>query len=205
MRLAPAARREQCTDLIHPSIQNMRPDLHTEVRALEGDAYLLCLDGVLWPGWAGNLASALAARGVSVQRGLARAARGGIWTARFEVLRLPGAPELAALDLEALAREDAHEGFATPLRIDRFAVVPALEHGGSLHLSVGAADAVGFLAALLRRLAYLSLFPVEMRLETQGDRVADELWLRAGGSRRPSRAKREVLSRALGMLVDSYG
>jgi hypothetical protein len=41
-----------------------------------------------------------------------------------------------------------------------------------------------------------------MRLETQGDRVADELWLRAGGSRRPSPAKREVLSRALGMIVD---
>jgi len=101
-----------------------------------------------------------------------------------------------------LARLKAREGFSTPLRVGRFALQSALEHAGSLRLSVEARDRIGFLAALLRRLAYFSLFPVEMRLDTESDRIADELWLRAGGDRTPSTTTREALARALGALVE---
>jgi hypothetical protein len=162
----------------------------------------IALEGVLWPGWAGNLASGLAAQRVSIVRGHALGGGAGLWSARFDVRCLPGAPDLAALDLVALARQEAREGFSTPLRLARFALHPALEHGGSLRLSVAARDRVGFLAALLRRLAYFSLFPVEMRLDTRGASVADELWLRAGGDRPPSTTTREALARALGALVE---
>jgi hypothetical protein len=173
-----------------------------EVERLGGDLCRLSLEGVLWPGWAGNLASGLAAQRMSILRGSALGGRAGLWTATFDVLRLPDAPDPASLDLLALARHDAREGFSTPLRIGRFALHPALEHDGSLQLVVSAQDRIGFLAALLRRLAYFSLFPVEMRLDTRGDRVTDELWLRAGGDRPPSTTTREALAHALGALLE---
>lgn len=109
---------------------------------------------------------------------------------------------MAGLDLLALARQEAREGFSTPLRLERFTLTPALEHDGSLRLALAARDRVGFLAALLRRLAYFSLFPVEMRLDTRGASVADELWLRAGGDRTPSTTTREALARALMALLE---
>lgn len=173
-----------------------------EVDRLGGDLYRVAFEGVLWPGWVGNLASGLAAQRVSILRGSALGGRAGLWTASFDVLRLPDAPDPASLDLLALARLEAREGFSTPLRIARFALQPALEHDGSLQLAVAARDGVGFLAALLRRLAYFSLFPVEMRLDTRGDRVSDELWLRAGGDRPPSTTTREALARALDALLE---
>lgn len=162
----------------------------------------IALEGVLSPGWAGNLASGLAAQQVNIVRGHALGGGAGVWSARFDVRRLPGAPDFAALDLVALARQEAGEGFSTPLRLERFSLHSALEHGSSLRLEVAARDRVGFLAALLRRLAYFSLFPVEMRLDTHGASVADELWLRAGGDRPPSTTTREALARALAALVE---
>lgn len=155
------------------------------------------MDGPLGPGWAGNLAAGLAAQRVSIERGQARAERGGIWTARFEVQRLPGAAPFASIDVAKLAATDAGEGFATPLRLLDFSVEWAPDRGGCLMLSVCAQDTVGFLAALLRRLSFFALFPVEMRLETRSGRVDDVLWMRSSGDRAPLARTREALRRAL--------
>jgi hypothetical protein len=167
------------------------------IRALGSERYVFHIDGMLPPGWAGNLASGLAAQHVSIERGEARAERGGVWTARFEVQRLAGAAPFANLDLAKLAATDAGEGFATPLRLVDFSVDWAADRGGCLALTVSAHDTVGFLAALLRRLSYFALFPIEMRLETRGDRIDDALWLRGAGDRVPSARAREALRRAL--------
>jgi hypothetical protein len=53
------------------------------------------------------------------------------------------------------------------------------------------------LAALLRRLSYFALFPVEKRLETRDGRVEDVLFLRGAGDPAPSSRAREALRRAL--------
>jgi len=166
------------------------------VRALGAERFQFYLEGSLAPGWAGNLASGLAAQRVSIERGEARAER-GVWAARFEVRALAGAPPFASIDLAKLAATDAGEGFATPLRLVDFSIEWGAERGGCLVIGVSAHDTVGFLAALLRRLSYFSLFPVEMRLETRGDRVDDRLWLRGAGDRAPSARAHEALRRAL--------
>lgn len=179
-----------------------RSGVRVAVEGIEGGLHRIELAGVLAPGWAGNLASGLAAQRISIVRGSALGGGAGAWSARFDVRRLPGAPDPASLDVAEIARREAREGFSTPLRLARFAVEPSLAHRGSLRLVVEAADGVGFLAALLRRLAYFSLFPVEMRLDTTGERVRDELWLRAGGDRPPSTTVREALVHALGALLE---
>lgn len=167
------------------------------IRPLGAERFQFYLEGSLAPGWAGNLASGLAAQRFSIERGEARCERGGVWTARFEVQALPGAPPFASLDVARLAATDAGEGFATPLRLVDFSIDWGKQRGGCLVIGVSALDTVGFLAALLRRLSYFSLFPVEMLLETRGDRIDDRLWLRGAGDRAPSARAHEALRRAL--------
>ena len=167
------------------------------VRPLGAERFQFYIEGSLAPGWAGNLASGLAAHHISIERGEARAERGGVWTARFEVQRLAGAPRFEKLDLAELAATDAGEGFATPLRLIGFKLETAVDRGGCLMVGVSAYDTVGFLAALLRRLAYFSLFPIELRLETRDGRVDDRLWLRGAGDRAPSLRAQQALRRAL--------
>lgn len=172
-------------------------EVRASVAALGGERYELALEGRFAPGWAGNLAAGLAERSVSIECGDAHASRAGLWSARFDVRRLPGAPALESLDLAALAYTDAGRGFATPFQLDAYALAEVEAHDGSLLLTVSAPDGVGFLAGLLRRLAYFALFPVELRLETRDGRVDDELWLRGAGSRTPSARTHAALDRAL--------
>ena len=170
---------------------------NVRVRPLGAERYRFYLEGSLTPGWAGNLASGLATSQFSIERGEARAERGGIWAARFEVRRLAGAVPFESIDVAALAATDAGEGFATPLRLIGFTLEASVERGGCLVVGVSAHDSVGFLAALLRRLAFFSLFPIELRLETRTGRVDDQLWLRGAGDRTPSLRAQEALRRAL--------
>ncbi len=178
-----------------PAAARHRPSVRS--RPLGAERHQVYIDGSLPPGWAGNLASGLATQRISIERGEARAERGGVWTARFEVARLAGAPPFESIDFARLAATDAREGFATPLRLIGFELAPAAEHNGCLVLCVAAQDTVGFLAALLRRLAYFSLFPVEMRLETRGGAIDDRLWLRGAGDRVPSVRARDALRHAM--------
>ena len=189
------------------AVEWMRPrspsaqPLVTRVVAIGDERYEVQLDGPLAPGWAGNLAAGLARVGVSIDRGHARGAGAGLWSARIEVVRTPCAADPRALGIAKLATTDSGAGFATSIELDHFALLPSLEHGGTLQLRLEAADTVGFLAALLRRLAYFALFPVEMRLETRSGRIADEFWLCAGGSRAPSPATADALRAVLRSLV----
>ena len=178
-----------------PASAPRRPSVRA--RALGAERYQFYLEGSLPPGWAGNLASGLAAQRISIERGEARAERGGIWTARFEVERLAGARPFESIDIAKLAATDAGEGFATPLRLFDSSVEASQDRGGCLVVAVTAQDSVGFLAALLRRLAFFSLFPVEMRLETRRGRIEDALWLRGAGDRAPSARAHDALRRAL--------
>ena len=178
--------------------------LVTQVVALGGEPFQVHLDVPLAPGWAGNLAAGLARVGVSIVRGHACGAGAGLWSSRIEVVRTAGAADPRALGIAALATTDSGAGFAAPIELDHFALLPSLEHGGTLELRLEAADTMGFLAALLRRLAYFALFPVEMRLETRSGRIADEFWLCAGGSRAPSPAIAEALRAVLRSLVRAH-
>lgn len=175
--------------------------VETDVASLGAEQWRLDLAGPLAPGWAGNLAAGLSRNGISVERGHARGSAEGLWSARLEVRTSPAAADLRALDLAALLREDAGAAFGVALALDHFGLESALEHGGSLRVEIRAEDRIGFLAALLRRFAFFSLFPIELRLDTRHDRVVDEFFLRAGGDRAPSRAVADALGHALRALT----
>ncbi len=84
-------------------------------------------------------------------------------------------------------------GFRTPIVLRAFSLVESQRSNASLELAVEGEDRIGFLSALLRRLAYGSLFPVAFSLDTRGDRVLDRFWLRQGRSDQPDdRAARRV-------------
>jgi hypothetical protein len=174
-----------------------------EPRRARPVALELELGGPLLPGWAGKLASACARRAISLDRGHAVGDRNGLWSARFEIV---SALDLRALPLASFLLEDADDSARLPPALASCDVHAAVEHGGSLHVEVTAPDCVGFLAGLMRRFAYFSLFPVELRLDTRSGRVDDQFWLRAGAYRRPSPATGPALRSSLrGLLRAELG
>jgi hypothetical protein len=162
----------------------------------------LRVGGRLRPGWCGNLATGLAARGVDVVSGRAVTVAVGQWSAEFQ-LRCSESLQPSRGELVRLLVAEARAGFATPIRLVRYSLERSESHGGSLALEVAGLDELGFLAALMRRLAYFSLFPVELQLETVGPRVRDRLWLRGAGGRRPSPRAERALRASLDAHVSS--
>jgi hypothetical protein len=165
-----------------------------EVRRLGEDRHLLVLWGNLGARWADPLCRGLARAGLSIRRGYAARtdehdpASG--WRARFEILREESSTDPVLLDyLELLAR--GRTPSRTPIVLTEYGLTESSAHGGSLFLEVRAPDHLGFLGAILERLSFLSLSPVEMRIETLEGGVHDQFWLRTreGGIPRPRARK----------------
>jgi UTP:GlnB (protein PII) uridylyltransferase len=88
---------------------------------------------------------------------------------------LPGAPALISLPiLQLIAAEVPDPG---ALELDSYELTASTAHGGTLHLTIDARDSLGLLGALLQQLAQLTLYPIEMHIETQAGRAQDALWL----------------------------
>jgi hypothetical protein len=154
--------------------------------------------GPLAPGWAGRLAAGLAQRAVSIERGHALADGCGGWAARFEV-KTPFALDAALVERILDEPEEDAARYAITLAACDVRAVP--EHGGALLVAVRARDCTGFLATLLRRFAFFSLFAVEVQLETRDGIADDRFWLRAGGHRQPAPATGPALRASLRSLV----
>lgn len=178
-------------------------DAAFEVVPAEAGVLRARLEAHLPPGWLGNLTAQLAARGVSIDRAHARGEDTGLWRASFEVRCDPGTalPE----DWVALARRPGREGFRTDLPIESYALRRPPDAPHALDLRVRGRDTVGFLAALLRRLAFLALFPVEAEIETKDGRVDDRLALRSAGHRNVSPDAEAILRATLDRLCKEEG
>lgn len=167
-------------------------DLSVSVcRASEVD-FVVELEGAVPTGWLGNLSMGLAEAGISIRSGAARADPLGHWLARLELCRTPGGKDPGSLDLEELANRPSGAGFTTRIEIFEYALTRDSDRDALLHLHVCGRDRLGFLAALLRRLAFFALFPVELELETRGERAIDRLWLQSGGSAPSERVRRAL-------------
>jgi len=164
----------------------------------------LRVSGRMRPGWCGNLSTGLADLGVDIARGRALTIGTGIWNAEFE-LRCPPACELSSLDLGRLLETRAAAGFTWPLELTAYRLSRSASRGGCLLLGVEASNRVGFLAALLRRLAYHALFPVELRLDSVDETARDQLWLRGIGGSIPTRATERIVTTNLDALVGRRG
>jgi hypothetical protein len=153
--------------------------------------YELKIRGQFPPRWLANLTSALAARGISIQRGSASKLTLSLWQATLEIAPAGGGELPAGLDYLALAQTTAAaDPAAVPLHLDSYTLE---QREGSLFVEVKGADSVGFLVALLKTFAFFSLFPAEVQIDTPGGRVHDRFWLKGVGGIAPSESSRQGL------------
>jgi hypothetical protein len=119
------------------------------------------------------------------------------WNVELHVECLDGAAPVAGVPLLQLVAAEAPE--SGPLELERYQLVESAAHGGTLELTIEAADTLGLLGSLLAQLAALHLYPIEMHIETRNGRAEDQLWLYTDQAPRPSA---EVL-RALESVLDA--
>lgn len=160
--------------------------------------YELNISGKFPPRWLANLTSALAARGISIQRGNASKLTPSLWQATLEIAPAGGGELPAGLDYPALAQTTAAaDPAAVPLHLDSYTLE---QREGALFVEVKGADSVGFLVALLKTFAFFSLFPAEVQIDTPGGRVHDRFWLKGVGGLAPSESSRQGLQIELDKL-----
>jgi hypothetical protein len=151
----------------------------------------LKIRGQFPPRWLANLTGALAARGITIQRGSASKLTPSLWEATLEIAPAGGGELPAGLDYPALAHTTAaYDPAAVPLHLDSYTLE---QREDALFVEVKGPDSVGFLKTLLKIFAFFSLFPAEVHIDTPGGRVHDRFWLKGVGGIAPSESSRHGL------------
>jgi hypothetical protein len=167
----------------------------SEVTDLGESNYRIRLGGAFGSAWLANLCRGLASQRISIERAHAMRAPNRSWGAELHVCALPGAPHPEKLPLLQLVAAEIQE--IGKLEIDRYELTASTAHGGTLHLVIEAADTLGLLGSLLAQLAQLTLFPIEMHIETRQGRAEDSLWLFTTQAARPPQELEDALGRVL--------
>jgi len=165
--------------------------------------YCLKIWGRFPPTWIGSLSSGLSRNLISIISGSAKKEKTH-WQAEFEIMATPQAPDAKRIDYLALALEGPASHPPVTISLDAFVIdnMPG-KHDGALYLEVKAADQIGFLGALLNRLAYYTLFPESMIIETVNNRILDRFRIKGLGGQFPSDASIKTLRQKLeSFLVD---
>lgn len=170
------------------------------VRRSGDGLYALELCGRFYPGWSGSLANGLAQHGIGIVRGFARKREALRWEAGFELEPTPRGDSPLALDYLELASRPLPSGARVAVSLDRFELRNSAAHSGCIELRLEGPDQVGFLGAMLKRFAFLALFPEEMAIDTCAGRVQDVFWLKGIGRTVPSDESRGALGRVLRRL-----
>lgn len=170
------------------------------IRRGPGGLYELTLGGRFFPGWTGSLANGLAQHRINIVRGYARKLEALRWQARFELEPTASGESPVALDYLELSSRPLPARARVPIALTRHELRASAAHGGCIELAVEGPDQVGFLGALLKRFAFLALFPEEMSVDTHAGRVQDVFWLTGIGRTVPSDETRGALGRVLRRL-----
>jgi hypothetical protein len=178
----------------------------TEVTDLSDDSYRVRFGGLLSPMWMLGVCAGLAQAQISIDHLHARRlSHDGSWIAELHVMPLAGATAPTRLPLLTFAEQGlqvwkplpsqpedqtetrlvAHFQQPVPLRLRRYELTYSSDHGGTLCLELTAQDAVGLLGSLLHALGGLSLWPVEMHIETREREAYDCLWLATASTSEP--------------------
>jgi len=171
-----------------------------ELRRTPSGDFELKLWGRFPPGWAGALSGGLSRKGISIIRGSAKKVHTS-WQAVFEIDASRCATDPHKTDFLALALDESDAAPTTAISLSEFSLGDPEKHNGALYLEVRAADQLGFLAALLNRLAFLFLFPEEMHIETVRGTAVDRFRLKGIGGTPPSVTAKAALQRKLQDLV----
>jgi hypothetical protein len=127
----------------------------------------------------------------------------GFWAAEFDLVGTPQSLPLSPMDVERLATTTATRSALPPLRLHRYGLTRP-PGSALLLLDVEAPDQIGFLAQLLSHLAFLSLFPVEMRVETARGVARDRLHLRSIAGNEPADQALAAVRVELDRLVTTH-
>ena len=138
------------------------------------------------PQWIGSLSSGLSRHRISIVRGKAKKAL-AYWETEFEVEKTRFATDPGNLDFLALAQEENITTPDVPISISQFTLESPEKHNGALYLEIKAADQLGFLGQLLNSLAFLTLFPEEISIDTVQGKIFDKFWIRGLGGNPPFR------------------
>jgi len=153
--------------------------------------------------WVANLTGGMAGTGISILRGMVQKVDGMAWQAGFEMtpLSLDAAPE--RIDFLSLASRINGAAATAGFSLNSFTVMDPAGPREPLYLEVRAADQKGFLGALLSRLAFFSLFPEEISIETRDNRIHDRFWLKSPGGQSPSAEVSAALKKSLAGRIAS--
>jgi len=168
--------------------------------ALGSDRHRVQLTGRLSPGWAGGFARGLTESGFNVESGFASRDERGLWTADFEISRTETSLDPEHVDFAGLVMAPALQGVLAPIRLSRY-TVDRPKGELRLRLDLEAADQIGFLAQMMSQLAFLSLFPVEMKIRTERGVVHDVFYLTGVGGILPPEPAVAGLRRELDLLL----
>lgn len=166
-----------------------------EIMTLGPTMRRVSLRGSLTVGWAGRLASGLAAQRIDIVRGWARDRGEAQWDAQLDLELPPSTGLTPALVLQLTGPDLA------PLR-EALAGPELLGHrlrwsGPDVVVEIEAADGRGFLDRTLRLFAFFGLFPREMQIETSDGLVHDVFRLRSMHAGAPEPATVEALASRL--------
>ena len=164
-----------------PVTPTSRRSVQVDLRKLGGALYALRLWGALPAGWSGHLSLGLARIAIGIDRGHARRVNGS-WEAELHLRPTGEGPDPSTVDYVRMLGRRSTTITTVPIELTEYRVHPLL---GTIALEVEGVDCVGFLGSLLGRLAFLSLFPEEMKIETRGMLVFDSFRLKSLAGRHP--------------------
>jgi hypothetical protein len=168
-----------------------------EINRMTSGHFALEIWGRLPPTWIGALSSGLSRNRISVINGAAKKVKTS-WQAEFEVMPAPLATDPNRIDFLELALKGHVAAPAVTISLDEFLLDDnPQKYDGALYLEVKAQDQLGFLGALLNRLAYFTLFPESLIIETVDDRIFDRFWIKGLGGQFPSAASVKTLRQKL--------
>ncbi len=156
-----------------------------EATELPAAGFRLRVGGPFRGAWMASLSRRLAELHISIDHTHARRQGDESWIAELHLIALPDAPNLANLDYIAFA-EQAEPAHSERFEVDSYRLLESRDYGGSLMLTLEAADSLGLLGSLLSSLAELDLFPLELHIETRAGRAYDSLWLAGPGGAPPT-------------------
>ena len=154
------------------------------------------------PTWIGSLSFGLSQNHISVINGSAKKIK-TTWQAEFEIKTTPLAPDPQKIDYLKLALANNDTPLPVTVLLDEFVLDDdQRKNDSALYLEVKARDQIGFLGVLLNRLAFFSLFPESMSIETVNSRIFDHFRIKGMGGQFPSATSVENLRQNLESFLD---
>lgn len=188
---------------VHHAASSKTPSLLPEFRVdhrREG-GFLLHVVGKLPLDWVSNLTGGLARHNFNITRAEISNRGAMTWHGHFSLLPGAGSISPANLDFVQMVRSTGSAALLPTISIDRFDLQIVTRHGGTLYLEIAGQDQLGFLGALLKKLAFFSLFPLHMEIETASSRILDRFWLSGPGGTLPAGETIAVLRDSLRRMI----